>query len=281
MRRVYIFFMAMMLAISFNNVAESVWLGRKKPEVQAKEMPRLRLATTTSTENSGLLYKLLPPFEKKYNIKVDVIAVGTGKALKLAENGDVDVVLVHAGKAEAEFIKQGFGVNRRQVMYNDFVVIGYKNDPANIKGSDALLAFKKIADTKYPFVSRGDESGTYKREQALWEQAGINPQGKWYLETGQGMGATLQVADEKQAYCLVDRGTYIAYKDKIALGLLVEGGEMLFNPYGIIAVNPKRHPHINYKHAMALIGWISSPEGQRIIGNYKINGKQLFYPSAN
>lgn len=268
MKRVCVCLMAMMLTITFNGLAEP-------------KASRLRLATTTSTENSGLLYKLLPSFEEKYNIRVDVIAVGTGKALKLAENGDVDVVLVHARQAEAEFIKQGFGVNRREVMYNDFVIIGHKDDPAKIKSNDALIAFKKIANTKYPFTSRGDESGTNMREKELWEQAGIVPQGKWYLQTGQGMGATLRIADEKQAYCLVDRGTYIVYKDKIALGLLVEGDERLFNPYGIIAVNPKRHPHINYEHSMALIDWIASPEGQAIIGGYKINGKQLFYPSAD
>jgi tungstate transport system substrate-binding protein len=241
---------------------------------------RLRLATTTSTENSGLLYELLPPFEKEFNIKVDVIAVGTGKALKLGENGDVDVVFVHAREAEDKFIKKGFGVNRRDVMYNDFVIIGPQDDPAGIRGNDAPAAFKKIAGKKWFFASRGDESGTHKREKKLWELAGLTPQGKWYLETGQGMGATLQLADEKLAYCLVDRGTYIAYEKKIGLTVLCQGDERLHNPYGIIAVNPQRHPHVNYVYAMALIGWITSPEGQRIIGEFKKDGKALFHPSA-
>ncbi len=241
---------------------------------------RIRLATTTSTENSGLLYVLLPPFEKKYDIRVDVIAVGTGKALKLGENGDVDVVLVHAREAEDKFVENGFGVNRRDVMYNDFVIIGPKTDPAGIKGSDAVSALKKIAAKQENFTSRGDESGTHKKEKKLWGQTGVVPAGGWYLQTGQGMGATLQIADEKQAYCLVDRGTYIAYEDKIELIILCEGDERLFNPYGIIAVNPKRQPYVNYVQAMALIGWITSPAGQKIIGEFKKNGKLLFHPSA-
>ena len=239
---------------------------------------RIRMATTTSTENSGLLYKLLPPFEKKFSVKVDVIAVGTGKALKLGENGDVDVVFVHAREAEDKFVDSGFGVNRRDVMYNDFVVIGPENDPAGIKGKDVSESFKKIAGRKWFFVSRGDESGTHKKEKKIWELVGIKPAGRWYLETGQGMGATLQVANEKKSYCLVDRGTYIAYEKAIDLIILSEGDTILFNPYGIIAVNPKRHPHANYVYAMALIGWITSPEGQKIIGEFKKGGKVLFYP---
>jgi len=175
---------------------------------------RIRMATTTSTENTGLLYELLPPFEKKFNIKVDVIAVGTGKALKLGENGDVDIVFVHAREAEDNFVNNGFGVNRRNVMYNDFVIIGPENDPAGIRGNNALGSFKQIADKKWFFTSRGDDSGTHKKEMKIWELAGIKPTGKWYFETGQGMGAVLQVADEKKAYCLVDRGTYIFYEKK-------------------------------------------------------------------
>jgi tungstate transport system substrate-binding protein len=240
---------------------------------------RIRMATTTSTENSGLLYYLLPPFEKNFNVKVDVIAAGTGKALKLGENGDVDVVLVHAREAEDSFVNNGFGVNRRDVMYNDFVIIGPRNDPARIRGNDALAALRKIAGQKWLFVSRGDESGTHKREKKLWELAGINPRGQWHLETGQGMGATLQIADEKKAYCLVDRGTYIAYEQKIELVVLCEGDERLFNPYGIIAVNPKRYPHVNYVQAMALIDWITSPAGQKLIAEFKKNDKALFHPA--
>jgi tungstate transport system substrate-binding protein len=241
---------------------------------------RLRMATTTSTEDSGLLYVLLPLFEKDFGVKVDVIAVGTGKALKLGENGDVDVVLVHAREAEDAFVKSGFGVNRRDVMYNDFIIIGPPEDPAAIKEVDAVDAFRKIAEKKHPFTSRGDESGTHKKEKKLWQEAELTPEGPWYLEVGQGMGATLQVANEKRAYCLVDRGTYIAYEKKIDLAALCEGDKRLFNPYGIIAVSPRKHPHIRYTYAMALIGWVTSLEGQRIIAEFKKNGKVLFRPNA-
>ncbi|MFQ5455332.1 MAG: substrate-binding domain-containing protein [Nitrospirota bacterium] len=246
--------------------------------VQAEE--RVRMATTTSTENSGLLYELLPPFEKKFGVKVDVIAVGTGKALKLGENGDVDLVLVHAREAEDRFVNNGFGINRRDVMYNDFVLVGPKSDPAMIKNAAVQAALKKIAGEKHLFVSRGDESGTHKKEKQLWKLTGVKPSGKWHLETGQGMGATLQIADEKRAYCLVDRGTYIAYEKNVDIVILVEGDKILFNPYGIIAVNPGKHPHVNYTYSMSLIGWITSPEGQKIIGEFRKNGKQLFYPNA-
>ncbi|HIE26926.1 TPA: tungsten ABC transporter substrate-binding protein, partial [Candidatus Poribacteria bacterium] len=224
---------------------------------------RIKMATTTSTENSGLLDVLLPPFEREFNVKVDVIAVGTGKALKLGENGDVDIVFVHAKAAENKFVNDGYGVNRRDVMYNDFIIIGPKEDPAGIKGMrDVAMALKQIADNKSPFVSRGDDSGTHKKEKSLWKAAGIVPKGSWYMETGQGMGPTLQIADEKRGYTMTDRGTYLFYKDKIDLHILVEGDERLFNPYGIIAVNPAKHPHANYVYAMALIGWVTSVEGQ-------------------
>lgn len=241
---------------------------------------RMRLATTTSTENSGLLYVLLPPFEETYNVKVDVIAVGTGKALKLGENGDVDVVLVHAREAENAFIENGFGVNRRDVMYNDFVIVGPGNDPAGIKKESATDALKNIAEKRWFFSSRGDESGTNMKEKNLWKLAGIQPSGGWYLETGQGMDATLQIADEKKAYCLVDRGTFIAFEKKIDLVILCEGDKRFFNPYSIIAVNPSLHPHVKYTYSMALIGWVTSPEGQKIIGDFKKEGKELFFPSA-
>ena len=241
---------------------------------------RIKMSTTTSTENSGLLYELLPPFEKMFNVKVDVIAVGTGKALKLGENGDVDIVFVHARKAEDKFVENGFGINRRDVMYNDFVIVGPVNDPGGIKGKDPIESLKKIYANKATFTSRGDDSGTHKKEKLLWEIAGLKPEGEWYLETGQGMGATIQIADEKQAYTLVDRGTYIAYEDKVDLIILSEGDKRLFNPYGIIAVNPAKHPHVNYVYAMTLIGWITSPEGQKIIGDFKKGGKVLFHPNA-
>jgi len=239
------------------------------------------MATTTSTDNSGLLDVLLPPFEKRFSVKVDVIAVGTGKALKLGENGDVDIVFVHARTAEDKFVKDGYGVNRRDAMYNDFIIIGPKNDLAGIKGmKNVAMALKQIADRKITFVSRGDDSGTHKKEKSLWKAAGIVPKGSWYMETGQGMGPTLQIADEKRAYTMTDRGTYLAFKNKIELPILVEGDKRLFNPYGIIAVNPAKHPHTNYVYAMMLIGWVTSVEGQKIIANYKKFNELLFHPTA-
>lgn len=243
---------------------------------------RLKLATTTSTDNSGLLNVLLPPFEKMFDVRVDVIAVGTGKALILGKNGDVDVILVHARSAEDQFVAEGYGVNRRDVMYNDFIILGPADDPAGVRGTkDAVAALRGISEKKIPFASRGDDSGTHKREKALWKEAEIEPAGDWYVETGQGMGATIQIADEKRAYTISDRGTYLAYKDKIELVILVQGDtDKLANPYGIIAVNPAKHPHVNYVNAMALIGWITSVEGQKIIGTYKRFGELLFHPMA-
>ena len=262
-------------------VLSSVWaLAVSLLTSSAVAEERIRMATTTSTENSGLLYELLPPFEEKFDVKVDVISVGTGKALKLGENGDVDIVFVHARAAEDNFINKEFGVNRRDVMYNDFVLIGPENDPANIRGAMAAEAFIRIENKKLFFVSRGDESGTHKKEKYIWGIAGMNPEGKWYIETGQGMGATLQVANENKAYCLVDRGTFIAFENKIDLVILSEGDDVLFNPYGIMAVNPDRHPHVKYTYAMALIGWATSPGGQKIIGEFNKEGKVLFHPSA-
>lgn len=242
---------------------------------------RLKMATTTSTENSGLLDVLLPPFEKANSVKVDVIAVGTGKALKLGQNGDVDVVFVHARPAEDKFVAAGYGVDRRDVMHNDFIIIGPQKDPAKLKESkSAKDAFKRIADAKAEFISRGDDSGTNKKEKAIWKAAGITPKGAWYVQAGQGMGAVLQMAFQKKGYTLTDRGTYLAMKDKIDLPILYEGDPLLFNPYGIIAVNPKKHPDVNYKMAKKFIKYVTSPEGQKIIANYKKGGKQLFYPDA-
>lgn len=246
---------------------------------------RLRLATTTSTENSGLLYELLPPFEKMFNLKVDVVAVGTGKALKLGENGDADVVLVHARNLEEKFIADGYGVNRRDVMHNDFVIIAPSFDPAAInKAKTASEAFKLIAGEKAPFVSRGDKSGTHNKELSLWKNAGVKPSGSWYIESGRGMGEVLIMAHEKGAYTLTDRGTYLAFQKgrKINLPILFQGDPALFNPYGIIAVNPTRHPHINYVKAMALIGWVTSHQGQRIIADFGKDkfGDPLFYADA-
>jgi tungstate transport system substrate-binding protein len=240
---------------------------------------RLRLATTTSTENSGLLAVLLPPFEKKHSVKVDVIAVGTGKALKLAENGDVDVVLVHAREAEDRFVAAGFGVNRRDVMHNDFVIVGPAADPAKVAGlKDAAKAFQAIAAATAPFVSRGDDSGTHQKEKAIWRAAGVRPAAPWYREVGQGMGETLIVASEKQAYTLADRGTWAAYRKKVELALLCEGDPILANPYGIIAVNPQRHKHVRYAEAMNLIEFVTSPEGRQVIAGFRVEGEQVFFP---
>jgi tungstate transport system substrate-binding protein len=242
---------------------------------------RLRMSTTTSTENSGLLSVLLPPFEKANACKVDVIAVGTGKALKLGENGDVDIVFVHARPAEDKFVASGYGVDRRDVMHNDFVIVGPKDDPDGIKhAKTAVDAFKRLAEGKAPFISRGDDSGTDKKEKQLWKAAGITPTGPWYDEAGQGMGAVLQMADNKKAYTLADRGTFIAFEGKVDLVILFEGDKALYNPYGIIAVNPKRYPTVNYECAKKFIAYVTGPEGQKVIASYKKNGKQLFFPDA-
>jgi tungstate transport system substrate-binding protein len=242
---------------------------------------RLKMSTTTSTENSGLLNVLLPPFQKRFNVRVDVIPVGTGKALKLGSNGDVDVVCVHARKAEDKFVADGDGVNRRDVMYNDFIILGPKNDPDKVKSaSSAVDAFKRISHGKTPFFSRGDNSGTHKKEKLIWNKAGVKPEGKWYLETGRGMGDTIVTANEKLGYTIADRGTYLAFKNKIDLVIVYEGDNILYNPYGIIAVNPAKFPHTNYVMAMAFIGWVTSVEGQKIIREYKKFGEVLFKPLA-
>jgi tungstate transport system substrate-binding protein len=246
---------------------------------------RLKLSTTTSTDNSGLLYVLLPPFEKMFNVKVDVVPVGTGKALKLAENGDVDVTMVHARSLEDKFVAEGYGVNRRDLMYNDFVIIGPVSDPAGIKkAKTAAEALKLIAGKRAVFVSRADRSGTNVKELKIWKEAGINPSGSWYLEAGKGMGAVLTMSDEKSAYTMTDRATYLSFigGKKISLPVLFEGDPILFNPYGIMAVNPARYPHANYVKAMALIGWVTSQEGQKIIKEFgKENfGRPLFIPVA-
>lgn len=241
----------------------------------------LKMSTTTSTENSGLLSVLVPAFEKASGCKVNVIAVGTGKALKLGENGDVDIVFVHARAAEDKFVAAGHGVDRRDVMHNDFVIVGPKDDPGGLKqAKDAVDAFKRLTQGKAPFVSRGDDSGTNKKEKQLWKAAGIAPSGKWYLEAGQGMGAVLQMADDKKGYTLTDRGTYIAYEGKTNLIIVFHGDKALFNPYGIIAVNPKKYPSANYACSKKFIDWVIGPEGQKIIGSFKKNGKQLFFPDA-
>jgi len=250
------------------------------------EPETLVLATTTSTYSSGLLDPLNAAFEKKYNVRVEVHSVGTGAAIRYARDGEADVIMVHARGKEDKFLEDGFGVNRRNVMYNDFVIVGPKDDPAGIEGmQSAPEAFKKIAKSGETFVSRGDDSGTNAKELGIWEKAGVKHQGEWYQETGQGMGKTLTIANEKQAYTLSDRGTFLAYESKLGLEILVQGplkggDEVLANPYGVIAVNPAKYPERDYQLAMLYIGFLTSPQGQKIIEEYQKNGKQLFYPHA-
>jgi len=247
----------------------------------AEQNQVVRLATTTSTENSGLLQAILPAFENNTGYTVHVIAVGTGKALRMGRDGDVDLVLVHAPPAEEKFVNKGYGVNRRQVMYNDFVIVGPDNDPARIRGmQDPVSALTKIAQHKAMFVSRGDDSGTNKMELHLWDVAGIKPAGNWYRQAGQGMGKVLQMSGELDAYTLSDRGTWLAMRDKLPLTILTEGDPRLYNPYGIIAVNPRRYPDANYDGAMAMIHWITARQGQQLIGQYRVQGEPLFSPIA-
>ena len=240
---------------------------------------RLKMSTTTSTENSGLLKVLLPPFEKECNCRVEVIAVGTGKAEKIAESGDVDVVFVHARKLEDKFVADGFGVNRRDVMYNDFVILGPANDPAGVRSAKSSTeAFKKIAEHHATFISRGDESGTHVKEKEIWAAAGIQPVGNWYRSAGQGMGEVIMMATELHAYTLADRGTYNAFRHgKTDLTIVFEKEKGLFNPYGVIAVNPKKFPTVKYDLAMKFINFVTGPEGQKIIAEYKVEGDPIFF----
>jgi len=241
------------------------------------------LATTTSVENSGLLSHILPLFEKKTGIKVKVIARGTGAAIEMGKRGDADAVFVHAKELELEAVKQGYFVNRHDVCYNDFIIVGPKNDPAKIKEvKKAVDAFKRIALSQSFFISRGDKSGTHMKELSLWQRAKIEPKGqKWYLEAGQGMEKTLRIANEKQAYTLTDRGTWLAIKDRLDLLILFQGDPVLFNQYGVMAVNPQKHKHVKYKEAMEFVNWIISKEGQNAIASFKDKlGNQLFIPNA-
>ncbi|HEY5674167.1 MAG TPA: substrate-binding domain-containing protein [Malonomonas sp.] len=238
----------------------------------------LRLATTTSTENSGLLAELLPPFERANDCQVDVIAVGTGKAIKLGETGDVDVLMVHARSKEDKFVADGFGVDRRDVMYNDFVLLGPVSDPAGINDmADIATAMSKIAAAGITFVSRGDDSGTHSREKQLWKAAGIVLDGAWYLEAGRGMGEVIIMAGERQGYTLSDRGTYLAFKEKTPLRVAVEGDNRLFNPYGVIMVNPERHPHVKVALATKFLDYLTSAQAKALINGYRRGGEQLFY----
>lgn len=243
---------------------------------------RLRLATTTSVQDSGLMPYLLPHFEKECGCTVDVIAVGTGQALKLAENGDVDMVLVHAPDLEKKFVSDRYGINRQTFMVNDFVILGPESDPAQIKGMhDAAEALDKIRNAKALFISRGDNSGTHQKEKSLWDKTGVKPEGDWYIEIGQGMGAVLTMAGEKNAYTVCDRGTYLSREHQLKLQVLVEGDPLLLNHYSAIQVNPARYPEVKYGLALQLTEWLCSPEGQTLIEGYRVNDHQLFKPSYN
>jgi len=242
------------------------------------------LQSTTSTANSGLYDHILPLFEEETGIRVNVVAVGTGQAIKNARNGDGDVLLVHAKSAEEQFVADGYGVERFDVMYNDFIIVGPPDDPAGIAGSeDAEVALARIAGAELPFASRGDNSGTHKKEMALWKEAGVDPtaaSGTWYRETGSGMGATLNAAVGMSAYTMTDRGTWISFKNKGDHEILVEGDPNLFNQYGVILVNPEKHPKVNVEAGQAFIDWILSDEGQAAIADYRLDGQQLFFPNA-
>jgi len=243
----------------------------------------ITVASTTSTEQSGLFKHLLPIFEQKTGIKVRVVALGTGQALDMGRRGDADVVFVHDPAAEKKFVDDGLGVNYKQVMYNDFVLIGPKSDPAKIAGGkDILGALKKVEGAKAPFVSRGDKSGTHAAELRYWKSAGIDiatQKGPWYKETGSGMGPALNTASSMGGYILADRGTWLSFKNRGDLAILVEGDQKLFNQYGIMLVNPAKHAHVKKDLGNAFINWVTSPEGQKAIAGYKIGGEQLFFPN--
>ncbi len=241
------------------------------------------VASTTSTEDSGLFGHLLPLFKARTGIAVKVVAQGTGQALDTGRRGDTDVVFVHARPQEEKFVADGFGVRRHPVMYNDFVLIGPRHDPAGAAGKDIAAALRAIKQKQAAFVSRGDRSGTHAAELALWPAAGIDigrDKARWYRQVGQGMGAALNIASASDAYVLADRGTWIPFRNRGSLGIVVEGDARLFNQYGAMLVNPARHPHVKKELGQAFIDWLVSPEGQKAIGDYRVDGQQLFFPNA-
>jgi len=253
-------------------------------ESSAPASSNLILATTTSTQDSGLLDVLIPLFEAESGYTVQTVAVGSGQAMKMGEDGNADVLLVHAPEAEEEFMAKGFGKDRALVMHNDFVVVGPASDPAGIAGMAAVDAWKRIAASGAVFISRGDDSGTHKKEMNLWKQAALDPKGQaWYFESGQGMGATLTIASEKGAYTLTDRATYLAARDHLQLEILVEGDETLLNVYHVITVNPEKWEKVNYEGALAFLRFLIAPSTQEIIGQFGVDrfGQPLFFPDAN
>ena len=249
------------------------------------EKPFITVASTTSTEESGLFGHLLPAFTKATGIEVRVVAVGTGQALKIGEHGDCDVIFVHDRPAELAFVEKGFGIDRHEVMYNDFVLIGPKSDPAHVDGGkDIDAAFKKVAAAAAPFIARGDDSGTSKAELRYWKESGIDPKtagGSWYRDTGSGMGPTLNTTAAMDGYTLSDRGSWLSFKNKQNLQIVVEGDRRLFNQYGVMLVDPAKHPQTKQELGRRFIDWLVSSDGQKTIGDYKINGQQLFFPDAN
>lgn len=240
----------------------------------------ITVASTTSTEQSGLFGHILPIFTARTGIAVRVVALGTGQALDVGRRGDADVVFVHDPAAEERFVAEGYGVTRLEVMVNDFVIVGPSSDPAGVQGNDVVVALKRIASAGAPFASRGDRSGTHAAELRCWRIAGLEPRGAWYRETGSGMGPTLNIAAGMNAYALTDRGTWLAFRNRGDLVILVEGDRRLFNQYGVILVNPERHPHVKAANGQAFIDWLVSREGQGAIASYSINGVRLFFPNA-
>lgn len=269
------------LILSTFIITTSVFAFSCKKKVKNTE---IILATTTSTYDSGLLDELIPAFEEETTYKVKPIAVGTGEAIAMGERGEIDVILVHSREEEDRFVEEGYGTERRDVMHNDFVIIGPEDDPSDISGLTAVEAYITISANEASFVSRGDDSGTNKKEIEIWEEAGTTPQGDWYIESGQGMGETLRIADEKQAYTMTDRGTYLSQRDSLSLVVMVEDDEILFNPYGVIALNPEKHKDIdiNYEGAQAFVEFITGEKGQAIIKEFGVAeyGQPLFYPDV-
>jgi tungstate transport system substrate-binding protein len=263
-------------------IAATIALAGAPADAQDKSIV---VASTTSTQDSGLFGHILPLFKAKTSIDVKVVAQGTGQALDTGRRGDADVVFVHAKAQEEKFVADGFGVKRYPVMYNDFVLIGPKSDPAGIKDmSDVVTALQAIKAKEAPFISRGDRSGTHTAELDLWKAAGVDigkEKGPWYKEIGQGMGAALNTASAANAYVLADRGTWLSFKNRGDLDILVAGDKRLFNQYGVMLVNPEKHPHVKKDLGQAFINWLVSPEGQKAIADYKINGQELFFPNAN
>lgn len=262
-------------------VATAMLVGISGVSAQDKSIV---VSSTTSTQDSGLFGHILPLFKTKTGIDVKVVSQGTGQALDTGRRGDADVVFVHAKSQEEKFVADGFGVKRHPVMYNDFILVGPKSDPASVKGRDIVKAFTTIKAKAAPFISRGDRSGTHAAELALWKAANIDvagaDKGPWYKEIGQGMGAALNTASASNSYVLTDRGTWLSFKNRGELDIVVEGDNRLFNQYGVILVHPAKHPHVKKEFGQAFIDWLVSPEGQKVIADYKINGQQLFFPNA-